>query len=396
MQKIVKIIICFAAPLLLLGSCEESKRYEISGGDGTPPGMPIFLESEPLPGGARIFFQPPADKDVLYIEASYTNINGKMMRFAASFSAGSVDVLGFDREGEHTVDICAVDRSGNRSASFSETVRAFEPIATTVAKTVEVLPSFSSMLVKWKNEDEEPLYVWVDIAYTQDGVPHRYSAAFNTYQTETRSIDSLKLTNGELVSVWVSVGDKYGNVVAAKETEIVLLVDEVLPKDNWSIPVQGTMMGGIVQADGLRLYSIIDGLYDINGENFFFALQSNPWNVIIDLGEEYEISRVVTHQRWTGYDVPSALQGNLYRGDNVMTANVYRWDGMYWYLLSQRRISTPAVKSNAEYTLRGKAGDMTYVFPDEPQFSRATRYFRFEAVNGKYLSEITLYGRKAR
>jgi len=387
--------------VIFLVGCEEAERFKISGKDNTPPGKPTFVESKPLPGGARIFFVPPTDQDVLYIEASYKNVAGITIRFAASFAAGSVDVYGFNKEGEHTVDLCAVDRAGNRSESIQQKVTALEPIVVSVAKTITVLPSFSSILLKWKTTSSEPLYVGVDISYTQNNIRQDYSAVFNTNQTETRSLDSLKLFAGEPVSVKVSLWDKYDNVVQAKDTTIVLLTDDIIPKNGWSLPNAGTILGGITQVGGLRVDMVIDGVIDIDIENFFVTTQANPWNMIIDLGKEYEISRIVTHQRWSGYSTSFGsvnVRGNLYRGDNVLSSNLYGWDNtsQSWYLWSGRIIPQPSVLSDGEYTIMGKTGDMAFIFPDEPQFSSPTRYVRFEAVNGKYISEITLYGREAK
>ena len=399
----IKIIPAILAILVILvAGCEETERFKISGNDNTPPGAPVFVDSDPLPGGARIFFIPPADHDVLYIEASYRNTAGKTVRYAASFSAGSVDVYGFDKAGDHTIDLCAVDRSGNRSASIRRTVEALEPPAVTLAKTLKVLPSFSAMLLKWENESEHSLYVWVDFAYTQNGARRQHTTVFNTNQTETRTIEDLKLTAGETVSVKVSVRDKYENVIQAKDTAIVLLTDELLPKDGWTLLAPGTVKGGITQVSGMRMETVIDGIIDIDVENFFITTQANPWSIIIDLGEEYEISRIVTHQRWTGlhtYPGVTDLRGNLYRGDNVLAYMLYGWDELdqSWESWSRYLITLPLVNFEGDYTLLGTAGDMFFIFPEKPQFSKPTRFIRYEAVNptGKSISEITLYGRKA-
>jgi len=386
--------------VILVAGCEEAERFKISDSNSTPPGAPVFVESEPLPGGAKVFFRPPSDHDVLYIEASYKNVAGKTIRFTASFAAGSVDVFGFDREGEHSIDLCAVNRAGVRSTSIRNTVEALEPPAVTLAKTLKVLPSFSAMLLKWENESEYPLYVWVDIAYTQGGSRRQHTAVFNTYQTEIRSIEDLKLYANEQVSVKVSVRDRYDNAIQAKDTVIVLLVDEVIPKDEWKLPESGTVKGGVTQVSGLRLETVIDGVIDIDVENYFQTLQTNPWSLIIDLGEEYEISRILTHQRWSGYNEAAGVvvvRGNLYRGNNIFVSNLYRWDetDQSWERMSTRMIGMPVVATEGEYMILGRAGDMDYIYPDEPRFSKPTRFFRFEAVNGREISEISLYGRKA-
>jgi len=401
MQKIIKILMCFTISLLLLGSCEESKRFEISRNDNTPPGKPTFVSSKPLLGGARVFFIPPDDEDLFSIEASYLNTSGKTVRFAVSYFTDSLDVMGFGSAGDHVIELYATDLSGNRSAGVNVTVESLEPAVVTVAKSLQVLSSFASMMFKWTNETLESLYVWVDISYLQNGKRYDNRMVFNTNQTEMRFIDSLKISADEPVTVMVNVRDKFGNTASAKDTTIMLLTDNIIAKNGWSLPVAGTVMGGIAQVNGLFMNEVIDGVLDIDVENYFITYQNNPWNLIIDLGEEYELSRIVTHQRHSGYNTTFGevdVRGNLYRGDNVLSSNLYGWNetGQAWQLLSRRTIVPPLVKTDNEYMILGKTGDMAFIFPQEPQFSAPTRFIRFEAVNGKYISEITLYGRKSK
>jgi len=383
-----------AASLLIMAACEEAKRFEISGGDKTPPGEPVFVGSKPLPGGARVFFIPPDDEDVLAIEASYLNADGKKVRFIESYFTDSLDVLGFGKAGAHLIELCAIDRSGNRSTSILAAVEALAPPVELVAKSLKLLPSFASMLVKWTNTLRESVYVTVEYSFMLNGEIHNFTRVFSTFQTEMRPIDSLKLFHNEPVLVKVSVKDKYGNMVSKRDTTIVLLTDELIPKDRWLLPVPGITMG-IMQADGVNHYMAIDDLIEINiSSNYFITTMNNPWNFIIDLGEEYELSRIVTHQRWSGASGIS-VQGNLYSGNNVLNYNLYVWNGRAWQLLSRCNIIPPMVMSETEYTDMGKAGDMFFIFPEEPRFSIPARWVRLEALSGKYISEITLYGRKA-
>lgn len=396
MKKIYSLIAAAAFAIMWLAGCEEASRYEISGSDTTPPGMPVFIDSKPLPGGTRIYFRPPADKDVLSIEASYLNTEGKPVRFAASYFTDSLDVCGFGREGEHQIEFYAVDRSGNRSESLRETVTALEPAVVTVAKTVEVVPSFFSMLLRWVNLSFEPLYISVDISYKVKGVRTEQSVEIASYMTETQTISATKLPEGEPISVSVNVSDKYGNkVTAVEETAIELLRYEELDKTLWELPAEKTVKGGATQVDGVNLANVRDGIVDaeIPG-NFFVTTQNNPWNIIIDMGQQCEISNILTHQRMSGV---AGAQGNLYRGNNVLAYNLYGWDEttQAWELWMRKDIKTPVVVDSSQYLTMGLAGDMAYIYPEEPKFSKPTRWVRFEAINGKYISEITLYGRSA-
>jgi hypothetical protein len=127
-----------------------------------------------------------------------------------------------------------------------------------------------------------------------------------------------------------------------------------------------------------------------------------PWNVMIDLGDEYELSRIVTHQR---YSDGSGIRGQYYRDENVGIYAMYIWDDVQerWDSICEHKILFPSV-SDIELKQLGLAGDMAYFYPDDPQYTKPTRWFRYEALksfNSNYtgtdcncLSEITLYAKK--
>lgn len=132
-----------------------------------------------------------------------------------------------------------------------------------------------------------------------------------------------------------------------------------------------------------------------------------PWNLMIDLGDYYELSRIVTHQRHYGSGSSPVTQGQYYRGENVGSYNMYYWDEdlTQWVLINFHKIPIPIVMSELDYVKAGQAGDMAYMYPNLPDFTKKTRWFRYEAVSdflsnytgtaANTLSEITLYGRKA-
>jgi len=75
-----------------------------------------------------------------------------------------------------------------------------------------------------------------------------------------------------------------------------------------------------------------------------------------------------------------------------------------WDSISRHKIVFPVGLTEMEYKQLGMAGDMAYFYPDEPQFTKPTRWFRYEALfgfssnytstNAISLSEITLYAKK--
>jgi hypothetical protein len=256
------------------------------------------------------------------------------------------------------------------------------------------------MIVGWQNTLLANVYVYVDYEYLQNNISHSYTTVFSSYQNETQTIDSLKLYAQEPVKVNIRVEDKYGNSVPAKDTTIVLLTDEKLIKTGWILPDPGTEIGGIVQARGDYLggdiSKVIDGLTEKDIMQNFFRSIANPWNLIIDLGDKYELSQILTNQRYSSMEY-SDVQGAYYRGDNVLAYNMYIWDeaSNSWVFVSRHNITTPIVKQDTDYVRLGDAGDKTFLYPEEPRFTVPTRYFRYEALMGLSLSEISLFGRKA-
>ncbi|MDR2473923.1 MAG: DUF4959 domain-containing protein [Tannerella sp.] len=400
--KIIKLSNYLIIALIII-SCAESERYKITPDDSTPPAAPAFVKSRPLPGGAVIYFQVPDERDVLAVETSFKGADGKNIRSASSVFVDTVEVTGFGSAGEHTVELTAVDIAGNRSTPLTVTVTADEPPVIAVAKSVKVYPAFGSLVIAWEDKWLKNVSLTVALTYTpQGGTQVNQEISFDTYMTERRTISGIPLVNGEKVQVKTSVIDKFGNTAQGIDTLCVLLVDKAISKAGWSLPAPGTVIGGVVQSDGNYLFgrseNAIDGLKETDENatnNYWHTTQTNPWNIIIDLGAEYELSRIVTHQRYSYTELNQSIRGAYYRGDNVLRYNMYIFNSttQQWEIASLHEISVPVVMDQAEYRLLGDRGDESYLYPELPRFSRPARYFRLEAINGKYISEITLYGK---
>jgi hypothetical protein len=430
MKTYYKYLLLFSAFLLFFAACEE-ERYEITSGDSTPPGQPVFNSFKALHGGARIFFTPPADEDLLSIDAVVTN-GDRTYTFSVSYFTDSVDVLGLARAENYTIKLYAVDRAGNRSSATDATVTPLEPAHLKVAKTVYVKPGFNAFYVDWKNELGEPVNVFVDYTFTQNGVTRQLLSVFVSNDSVNRQfVNDLDLNETDPVNVKVRVCDLYenfsetldfGNLFVLKDVEIPKFDAQKNPL--WSMPLEyeePPFGGGVSQVDGIYYDGItekvIDGLIDRDGNlNYMFVTDNPgsgyegsapcPWSLLIDLGDYYELSRIVTHQRWSSSG--AALErGNYYRDVNIGSFNMYRWDEekLEWEFLSYNQIPVPkGTLSDIQWVQLGRAGDMSYMYPDEPGYTKPTRWFRYEALsnfndnytnpNARLLSEITLYAKK--
>lgn len=409
--------------LILAAACKKQDRYETEKGDSTPPGKVSLKEYKPLFGGARFFYTVPKDEDLLGVEAVYTNKNNQSFTFMASYFIDSLDVYGFGSIDEYSVQLYAVDRSGNRSEPLDVKVTPLEPAYTRVAKTIEAKAGFSSFFLTWANELKQNVNVYVEYEFPQGGTNRKLTTVFSSNQpTDKRFVNDLFLRPSEKVNVKVKVEDIYGNVTDFEDKGTFSLYEDMkIPKQGWTIPNPNDSIGGVPMmfGNGLegRSLKVIDDIID-RGDNLnFLHTQSRgrtgkssdgnmPWNFIIDLGGYYEISRIITTQRHSG-GLANVSRGQYYRTENVGVYRTYIWDDVTskWDTVMQYTIPVPVGLTELEFVKMGEAGDMAYMYPDNPQYTKRTRKFRFEALKGfsgnytlddaNCLSEITLYGKKS-
>jgi hypothetical protein len=435
----IKLLLILLSLIIGIYACKEQGRFEIGYSDTEPPTAPQYLNRyTPLYGGARLFFEIPDDpvnRDVLSIDASYVNSQGKTIRFSVSYFQDSIDIYGFNDTLDHVIDLYAVDRAGNKSTIVPVTVKPLEPAVTRVAKSLIVKSGFSAFYVDWRNELQQNINVYIDLSYTEKGVPQERQLIYTATDSTVRwFIRDLNLTSQEPVSIKVRVEDMYGNITPyIDKGQITLLEDEIIPKDKWTMLENDGIaicdsMGGVpaafLSAHEGYAEKVIDGIID-DGKNGNFTHTGGrgrtggvggtstsinvPYNIIINLDDEYELSRIVTHQRFTHVNA-SDLRQDYYRSENVGIYSMHIWDEVEgkWDSVSTHKIPFPVGKglTDMDYVHAGLAGDVAFFHPEDPKFTKPTRWFRYEALfgfEGNYtsrgcncLSEITLYGRKKR
>lgn len=418
--------------LIGLGACKETSRYEPGVDDLISPGQPTDITWKPLYGGARFHYTIPADEDLLSVDAEYTNEAGKTFLFTSSFYLDSLDVLGFGDTNPHTVRLYGVDRAGNRSTPVEVQVTPDESAVTRVQRSVTVKPGFSSFLVDWENELEKVVNIYIHFKFKQDGQERDLTQVYSSnVLKERRFISGLNLSPQESISVEVKVEDQYGNSTEYQSFgNISLLEDIEIDKSIWKIPEANdstiTIGNGMVINTGVpamfgnnlegRMSKLIDGIIDRGDNlNFFhtagrgrtgFSKDGNmPWNIIVDLGGYYQLSRIKTVQRHSG-GLDNVSRGQYYRSENCGEFRlwVFNETTMQWDSISTQRTTIPSFTNELQFVKAGEAGDEAYFFPNDPQYTIATRWFRYEGLHcfddnysstgANCMSELTLYGKK--
>lgn len=419
---------------LLLFSCEENTRFEIGYTDTDSPNPPVFLKYKPTYGGVRIYFEKPNNEDLLSIDATYQTKTGEKRWFSVSYFTDNIDVYGFASKEPHTIELFAVDRAGNQSEKLSIVVEPLEPAVEQVASTVYCVGGFSSFYVNWENGLMKSMNIFMDYEYEASGVKQQKSLVYTSREAEVREFVRDPLLTDQKIKVSVYVEDEYGNSSGVIDVgEIQLISDEKIPKDKWEIPDTndstivnragvkvntGIPMGFFNALEGRDYMAIDDIISDGTFVNFTHTYGTGrtgnsrdgnvPWNYIIDLGDYYELSRIITHQRYRHTEANEySGREDYYRNENVGSYTMWRWDEetQAWDSITTHKITFPENLPDRQYRVLGRQGDMAYMNPDNPQFTKPTRWFRYEALssfdndyegtNSNCLSEITLYGRKA-
>jgi hypothetical protein len=345
-----------------------------------------------------------------------------------SYFQDTINVYGLSDTLEHTVSLYSVDRAGNKSTAINIPVKPLEPAFRQIARSMVIKPGFASFFMEWENMLRQNVNVYAEFDYAKNGQTFEHKLIYTSNLAEerwsVRDLEPDSLTQQPItLNLKVRVEDYYGNMTDyIDKGTITLLKDDKIPKTDWSMPAAGSYMGDVPMgylsgAEG-RAAFVIDDIID-DGKNMNYghtdgkgrtglSFDGNQrWNIMIDLGAEYELSRIITHQRFYNGDANS-VRGQYYGGENIGAYAMYIWDEERerWDSISGHTISFVEGLSDMEYRQMGLAGDMAYLYPDDPHFTRPTRWFRYEAwyafgwtslswlAPTNCISEITLYGRK--
>lgn len=227
-MKATTLIIFTGMLLAAAGGCKRDELVPIEK-DGTPPAPVTHAVVDNLAGAANITYSLPLDRDLLYVQAVYKNKEGKDREFKASFYTNTILVEGFADTLDHQVSVYAVDRSGNRSTPVVVTVKPQTPPVVATQRSLEVVPDFGGITIRFKNKAKADLAILVnttdslgDMATVQTFYTARDSAAFSVrgYEAKPRKFQVL-------------VRDRWGNLSDTLFTELTPVYEVLLDKSRF-------------------------------------------------------------------------------------------------------------------------------------------------------------------
>jgi hypothetical protein len=290
MKKIVLFIAVFL-PAIVFNGCKEDP-VERTMLDKTIPGQVQNPVLQTLPGGARITYSLPDDKDLMYVKAVYT-LNGVEKNATAAIYDKYLEVAGFGTTDEQTIRLYCVDMAENHSAPVILKFRPDTPPIRQIEETIRMQAIFGGIQINWENLKNAQISMYFLAA---DSVGDLFTAdvlytSIKDGEFKLRGFPAEKRRFGVYVrDRWDNRSDTtWGELTPyfEKELDRNKFKRYILPGDN------DTDFAGVLTFDKLW-----DGQNGENTETYWHtSIGRDPMLFTIDLGTEAKMSRYTLWHR---------------------------------------------------------------------------------------------------
>lgn len=336
MRKIKSIL--FIPLLLIAMSCTNDDE----GGVTLDPVSNAVADADY--GAVVLKWELPSGEDIDYVNVKYTIGEQAYSRNFSKFNIDtisgmmSVTVEGFPDTNEYEFELTSYNTDGGKSEPVFIKAAPLSPAYDIVVKTVSFEPDFGGCVVSWINETGKMLNVVVSYP-DPDNSTRDKTVTFTSDESGKEYITDLPANPMAMV---VSVSDQYNNSSAPISVDITPLAETQISKDTWSIPgyVKDSPDATVgyssqdVSSAGTqgRAVALIE---DDDNSTFWHASWKSPntsvyphW-IVIDLGKEVIVSRVVLTRRKNNKTGQLGQQFLTCKADGVVDANnseTWNWE----------------------------------------------------------------------
>lgn len=384
----MKNIIIIFTLILFLYSCNEDPIGQ-QPTDSVAPGMVSNVTVENLNGAAKLTYALPNDKDLLYVKAKYTTAPELWREVKASYYTNSLEVKGFGDTSEYTVELVAVDRSGNESEPVSVKVNPLKPNITLIRESVAMVDDFGGINIQWDNSNRAEVAL---VIIAQDSL-----GDWQTVETLYTSVEegnfSVRGFNTDPRKFGVVIRDRWENLSDTISGDFVPLLELELDKNEFRAyflptdqPTAGDYGGPLVN------------LWDNNVNSYYHTSvgAGMPQHCTFDLGVVAKLSRFKLWQRpgWL------YIHGNPKRWE-IWGSTDPNPDGSFdssWTKLVGCEMTKPSglpagEESNEDIAAANRGHE--YVFPLDAPKVRYIRIKTLETWSGGdfiHINEMTFWG----
>lgn len=230
MNTIKNILILLLGTCLGLSACSEDKLAPIVE-DNRIPQQVTNIQVTPLPGGAKITYDVPADPVLHYVEARYQLKSGEWQSVKASHYGDSLLLYGFGDTTNYVIQLSSVSKSERRSESQSIHVKPLPPPIWDIFESFQMAADFGGITVNFSNSREAEVAITL-LTSDQSTNGVEVSEVFYTKQRSGdlafRGLD----TATRLFKAFVR--DRWGNVSDTLAMTLTPLFEQKLDKSKFS------------------------------------------------------------------------------------------------------------------------------------------------------------------
>jgi hypothetical protein len=282
---------------LFAASCAEDP-FGQTPSDSVPP-PPLDKENvrvEKYPGGGKIFYALPKEKDISYVKGEYFS-NGETHVLRSSVYKNYMLVEGLGSTDPITITLSVVDHSENVSAPITTEFTPDTPPLETVFESLEITPDFGGINVAWYNELGIEVGITVLVADSL-GVYYERRTTFSSLKKGNYTFKGFDTISQKFA---IRLFDQWNNVSGLKEVELIPLFETQLDRrlhKGLILPLDNTTRfdEGATNVD--KMFDGVKTTYN----NFLHTAEGNaeitmPFYITIDLGTDALLSRMMLWHR---------------------------------------------------------------------------------------------------
>lgn len=396
---------------LMITSCGEEELGPYFN-DGTNPAAVSEVEVENLPGGAKISYKVPEEKDLLLVEAKYKLDNGKEVFARSSVFNNFVLIEGLRKSEPQEVELITVDKSGNKSTALKATIEPTTSPIDLLQQSFVLEPTFGGALIKFDNPTGSRFEIQLILEQTEGGVtadvhnqstfienPEVQSHIFRGFESEETTFKALAI-------------DRWDNISDTLSATFTPLLEVMLDESKFArsvLPTDGTILeccGGNFFVDQLWNANNSVGWPNVFHTNDVAAdpipalppyTEPNLVAFTIDLGQMANLSRVkIFHRMDNGFDRGNVRHFELWGVDEIPADNGDSFNG--WHLLvKDGEIIKPSGLPSGQYSAEDRAAARAgFDIGTDPvptvRYVRLITFENWEGTKWVHMGEIEFFG----
>jgi len=390
-------LLTLASAGFLICSCDSTDIKE----DTTAPGKLSVQSITPTSGGGIIYYNLPADNDILFVRADYVNARGDEVYRVSSKQNDSIEISGLIDTSPVKVNLSVYDTSQNRSEIVSVDFSPNRSFIFDVLESLEITADLGGVRVNWTNNEEKTVFIYVSIVAGDGEEEIRILSSSN--QNGARFVRGLSSVEQNFS---IKVEDFDGNSTPVTDFgPYTPLFEEKIDKSSWRLVSNLSVNGDAWEGQTVNFWDDIVDTVSTNNDNSYFIIYRSlnggvlrwPLDIVIDLNKTVKINRFKVWQRAFWYNGP-ANTAYYYQAENLRSFDVYvSNDKVEWQLLGNFDIGDPSDGSGnipdekIDEAAQGHDFNLDEVSPEFRffKFSITSNYGSDTYVHG---SEISLFG----